>query len=45
MEATLGEFGYNTYKADYEGVERKNNYKFGLNLSSVIFGVKYVFAK
>lgn len=45
MEATLGEFGYNTYKADYEGAERKNNYKFGLNLSSVTFGVKYVFAK
>ncbi|MCJ7932115.1 MAG: porin family protein [Chryseobacterium sp.] len=45
IEATLGEFGYNTYKADYEGATRKNKYQFGLNLSSVTFGVKYVFAK
>ncbi|NIF04978.1 porin family protein [Chryseobacterium sp. Tr-659] len=45
IEATIGEFGYNTYKRDLEGAKRTNDYKFGLNLSSVTFGVKYVFAK
>lgn len=43
IEATIGEFGYNNFKPkDGEAV---NNYNFGLNLSSVTFGVKYVFAK
>jgi len=43
IEATIGEFGYNNYKPkDGEAV---NNYNFGLTLSSVTFGVKYVFAK
>ncbi|REC50061.1 outer membrane beta-barrel protein [Chryseobacterium pennipullorum] len=45
IEATIGEFGYNTSKVDVDGAERVNNYKFGLNLSAVTFGVKYVFAK
>lgn len=45
IEATLGEFGYNTHKRDIDGAKRENNYKFGVNLSSVTFGVKYVFAK
>ncbi|CAH0177892.1 outer membrane beta-barrel protein [Chryseobacterium sp. WG14] len=45
IEATIGEFGYNTSKVDVDGAKRVNDYKFGLNLSSVTFGVKYVFAK
>ncbi|MCJ7932116.1 MAG: outer membrane beta-barrel protein [Chryseobacterium sp.] len=45
IEATIGEFGYNTNKLDVDGAKRVNDYKFGLNLSSVTFGVKYVFAK
>lgn len=45
IEATFGEFGYNTNKLDVDGAKRVNDYKFGLNLSSVTFGVKYVFAK
>lgn len=43
IEATFGEFGYNNYKP--KDGEARNNYNFGLNLSSVTFGVKYVFAK
>ncbi|UZT98569.1 outer membrane beta-barrel protein [Chryseobacterium fluminis] len=43
IEATIGEFGYNNYKP--KDGEATNNYSFGLNLSSVTFGVKYVFAK
>lgn len=43
IEATIGEFGYNNYKP--KDGEATNNYNFGLNLSSVTFGVKYVFAK
>jgi len=43
IEATIGEFGYsNTKPKDGESI---NNYNFGLKLSSVTFGVKYVFAK
>jgi len=45
IEATIGEFGYNTSKFDTDGAKSVNNYKFGLNLSAVTFGVKYVFAK
>jgi len=45
IEATIGEFGYNTSKFDVDGAKSVNNYKFGLNLSAVTFGVKYVFAK
>ncbi|PWN67304.1 MULTISPECIES: outer membrane beta-barrel protein [Chryseobacterium] len=45
IEATFGEFGYNTNKLNVDGAKRVNDYKFGLNLSSVTFGVKYVFAK
>lgn len=43
IEATIGEFGYNNYKP--KNGDATNNYNFGLNLSSVTFGVKYVFAK
>lgn len=43
IEATIGEFGYNNYKP--KDGNATNNYNFGLNLSSVTFGVKYVFAK
>ncbi|MGH1517391.1 outer membrane beta-barrel protein [Chryseobacterium sp. JK1] len=45
LEATIGEFGYNSHKKDIDEVKRNNNYKFGVNLSSIMFGVKYVFAK
>jgi hypothetical protein len=45
IEATIGEFGYNTSKENVDGAKRVNNYDFGLNLKAVTFGVKYVFAK
>lgn len=45
IEATIGEFGYNTYKRDIDGATRADDYKFGISLTSVTFGVKYVFAK
>ncbi|WP_415327468.1 DUF3575 domain-containing protein [Chryseobacterium sp. MMS23-Vi53] len=43
IEATIGEFGYKNKK--YKDAEYRNekNSNFGLNLSSVSFGVKYVF--
>lgn len=44
IEATIGEFGYNNKK--YKDADNStDNFNFGLNLSSVTFGVKYVFAK
>lgn len=43
IEATIGEFGYSNFKP--KDGDATNNYNFGLNLSSVTFGVKYVFAK
>jgi opacity protein-like surface antigen len=44
IEATIGEFGYNNFK--YKDIDNStDNFNFGLNLSSVTFGVKYVFAK
>ncbi|TZF98808.1 porin family protein (plasmid) [Chryseobacterium panacisoli] len=45
IEATIGEFGYNTYKRDIDGAKRADSYKFGISLTSVTFGVKYVFTK
>lgn len=45
IEATIGEFGYNTSKRDIDGAKRNNSYKFDVNLASVTFGVKYIFAK
>ncbi|UTX49700.1 outer membrane beta-barrel protein [Chryseobacterium sp. MA9] len=45
IEATIGEFGYNTYKRDIDGAKSADSYKFGISLTSVTFGVKYVFAK
>lgn len=44
IEATIGEFGYKNMKIkDQEN--GTDTFNFGLNLSSVTFGVKYVFAK
>ncbi|WP_353955814.1 outer membrane beta-barrel protein, partial [uncultured Chryseobacterium sp.] len=44
IEATIGEFGYkNTKIKDQDN--GTDTFNFGLNLSSVMFGVKYVFAK
>ncbi len=44
IEATIGEFGYKNIKIkDQEN--GTDTFNFGLNLSSVTFGVKYVFAK
>jgi len=44
IEATIGEFGYKNMKIkDQE--KGTDNFNFGFNLSSVTFGVKYVFAK
>ncbi|QQV04351.1 MULTISPECIES: outer membrane beta-barrel protein [Chryseobacterium] len=45
IEATIGEFGYNTSKYDVDGAKNVNNFNFGLNLANVGIGVKYVFAK
>lgn len=45
IEATIGEFGYNTKKYDTDGAKSVDNFNFGLNLASVTIGVKYVFAK
>jgi len=44
IEATIGEFGYERFK--YKDFDKATNTsKFGLNLSSVSFGVKYVINK
>ena len=45
IEATIGEFGYNTSKFDTDGAKSVDNFKFGLDLSAVTIGVKYVFSK
>jgi hypothetical protein len=45
IEATIGEFGYKNFKYKEEDAKALNNYNFGLNLSSISFGVKYVFTK
>lgn len=45
IEATIGEFGYKNFKYKEEDAKALNNYNFGLNLSSITFGVKYVFTK
>ena len=45
IEATIGEFGYTNFKYKNEDNTDRKNYNFGLNLSSISFGVKYVFAK
>ncbi|MBS1572569.1 MAG: outer membrane beta-barrel protein [Bacteroidetes bacterium] len=41
FETTIGRFGYNSYKP--EGGKSTDDFGFGLNLSSVTFGVKYLF--
>jgi hypothetical protein len=43
IEATIGEFGYNNKK--FKGSKSVDDYNFGMNLSSVTIGVKYVFSK
>ena len=45
IEATIGEFGYNTTKVDLEGAKNVDNFNFGFNLAAVNLGVKYVFGK
>jgi outer membrane immunogenic protein len=45
IEATIGEFGYKKLKYKEDDFRDRKDYNFGLNLSSVSFGVKYVFAK
>ncbi|MDW9378978.1 outer membrane beta-barrel protein [Chryseobacterium sp. JV558] len=45
VEATIGEFGYNSYKRDIDGARRAGDYKVGISLASVTLGVKYVFVK
>lgn len=45
IEATLGEFGYHDMKYKDVDDDNEKKYTFGLNLSSVTFGVKYIFAK
>ena len=45
IEATIGEFGYNTSKYDVDGAKNVNSFNFGLNLANVGIGVKYVFSK
>lgn len=43
IEATIGEFGYSNIKP--KGGVATNNYNFGLDLTAVTIGVKYVFGK
>ncbi|PQA92738.1 Opacity protein [Chryseobacterium piscicola] len=43
IEATIGEFGYNNFKP--KGGVATNNYNFGLDLTAVTIGVKYVFGQ
>lgn len=45
IEATIGNFGYQTTKFDHEGAKSTDNFNFGLNLKEINFGVKYVFGK
>lgn len=45
IEATIGEFGYKNLKYKDTDDRDQKNYNFGLNLSAVSFGVKYIFAK
>lgn len=45
VEATIGEFGFDSYKLDLEGAKNINKTDLGVKLSSVTLGVKYVFAK
>lgn len=41
FEATIGQFGYNSFKP--EGGSSTDNFGIGLNLNSITFGVKYLF--
>ena len=43
VEATIGEFGYQTKKYDTEGAKSTDNINLGFNLDHVTLGVKYVF--
>jgi hypothetical protein len=39
LEAVIGKIGYSTSKADFDGAESSSNFDFGLNLSSISFGM------
>ena len=41
VEATIGAFGYNSTK--FKGSKSTDNYNFGVNLSNIQIGVKYIF--
>lgn len=45
IEATIGNFGYQTTKVDVDGAKSTDNFNFGVNLKEINFGVKYVFGK
>lgn len=43
LEASYGIIGYNTFKADTEGAEARNNFNVGLDFSNINFGIAYKF--
>ncbi|WP_452224711.1 outer membrane beta-barrel protein [Lacinutrix chionoecetis] len=43
LEASIGVLGYNTFKADAEGAEARNDFNIGLDLSDINFGISYKF--
>ena len=43
LEAGIGVLGYQSSKADYEGAEAANTFKFGADLTNISFGVNYKF--
>lgn len=45
IEATIGNFGYQSTKVDVDGAKSTDNFNFGVNLKEINFGVKYVFGK
>jgi long-subunit fatty acid transport protein len=43
IEATWGLLGYSTSKPDFDGAESTDNFSFGLNMTSLNFGLNYKF--
>ena len=43
IEATWGVLGYSTDKPDFDGAESTDNFSFGLNMTSLNFGLNYKF--
>ncbi|WP_055446209.1 outer membrane beta-barrel protein [Lacinutrix mariniflava] len=43
LEASIGVLGYNTFKADVDGAEARNQFNIGLDLSDINFGIAYKF--